>query len=142
MAWKLYTDSGCTVPFGGVLSYIHYSDFSDNPQDRVLYYANIDDDPVDNGSYKMITKTGADIVLTITDTTPSSGHEPTELKLATTSAGLATAVAGANLSLGPQIISGLSGARQVHIRVTNAVTEAGLSVELGVRKSETIKVAV
>lgn len=49
-------------------------------------------------------------------------HEDTEIKLATTSGGLAGATAGASLSLGTTISGGTGNAQEVHIRVTNAVT--------------------
>jgi hypothetical protein len=49
-------------------------------------------------------------------------HPTTEIKLATTSIGLDTAVAGASLSLGTSIDSGAENAAQIHIRVTNTVT--------------------
>lgn len=141
MAWRLYTDSACTTLFGGTLSFVHQSDFSDNPQDRVLYYADVELDPVDNGSYEMRMAAGGNINLSITDTDAGSGHEPSEIKLSTTAAGLDTAVAGASLSLGTALTSGVSGRTEIHIRVTNAVTVAGTSVELGIAKPETVIVA-
>lgn len=141
MAWKLYTDAACTSEFGGTLNFLHYSDFSDNPQDRVLYYADVERDPMNAGTYKMVMPLGGNINLSIVDANPGSGHEATEIKMATTSAGLDSAVAGAALSLGTQLISGTSGKREVHIRVTNAVTAAGVSLELTVRKPETIVLA-
>lgn len=38
LSFKLYTDAGLTIPFGGVLSVNHNTDFSDNPQDFLLYF--------------------------------------------------------------------------------------------------------
>lgn len=49
-------------------------------------------------------------------------HEPTEFKLALTSAGLNTATAGAALALGNSLLSDSGNAVEIHIRVTNAVT--------------------
>lgn len=49
-------------------------------------------------------------------------HEPTEIKLATSSGGLASAVAGAALDLGATVTSEVANLVEVHIRVTNAVT--------------------
>lgn len=141
MAWKLYTDSTCTTPFSGTLSFVHRSDFSDNPQDRVLYYADVELDPVDNGSYRMRMADGGNINITIEDSSVGSGHEATEVRLATTSAGLDTAVAGAALSLGTALTSGVSGRQEIHIRVSNAVTIPGISTELSLHKPETVIVA-
>lgn len=138
MSWKLYSDAGLTTEYGGILSLVHYTDFSDNPQDTVLYYANVDDDPADNGGYKMVRADGSDIVLSIDDATPGSGHEATEIKLATSSGDLATAVAGDPLNLGAELISGASGVTEIHIRVTNAVATIGTSTELSISKNETV----
>jgi len=37
-SFKLYSDSGLTTLYGGSTAFIHESDFSDNPQDLVLYF--------------------------------------------------------------------------------------------------------
>ena len=58
----------------------------------------------------------------ITWTCVSRTHEPTELKLATTLAGLDSATAGAALILGTSVLSGTDGAIPLHIRITNTVT--------------------
>ena len=52
-------------------------------------------------------------------------HEPTEITLAATAAGLAGATAGAALSLGTSIIAGVANAKEINIRVANAVTTVG-----------------
>ena len=49
-------------------------------------------------------------------------HEPTEIKLASTAAGLPGATGGAALSLGTTLTSGVGNAVEVNMRVTNAVT--------------------
>ncbi|MFW1676461.1 hypothetical protein ACFVYJ_01585 [Pontibacter sp. JAM-7] len=48
-------------------------------------------------------------------------HKTTEIKLATTSAGLDSATAGAALSLGTTISSGTANKIEIHVRLTNAV---------------------
>lgn len=55
-------------------------------------------------------------------------HEPTEIKLATTAAGLDSATAGAALSLGTTLTSGVGNAVEINIRVTNAVTTVSSNV--------------
>lgn len=52
----------------------------------------------------------------------SAAHQDTEIKLATTSGGLDSAVAGAALNLGTSLSSGVGNAVAIHVRVTNAVT--------------------
>lgn len=49
-------------------------------------------------------------------------HEPSEIKLALTEAGLAGATAGAALVLGTDVLSGTANALEVWMRVTNTVT--------------------
>jgi len=133
--WKLYTDAACTNEFSGTLQLIHRTDLSDNPQDNVFYYANIDEDPADNGVYQKqaASNPGTDpLLLSVVDATVGAGHEASEVTLATTAAGLDTATAGAALDLGTTLTSGLSGAQPVHIRVENAVTTISNSTELSV----------
>tara|TARA_A100000171_G_scaffold53092_1_gene76745 strand:- start:19863 stop:20480 length:618 start_codon:yes stop_codon:yes gene_type:complete len=60
---------------------------------------------------------------TVVWTLVANRHELTEIKLATTSGGLPGATAGAALNLGTSILSGSANAVEVHIRVTNAVTQ-------------------
>lgn len=62
---------------------------------------------------------------TVVWTCDSVKHEETEVKLASTSGGLDTATAGASLDLGTVINGGVANAVEVHIRVTNAVTDVG-----------------
>lgn len=49
-------------------------------------------------------------------------NETTEIKIATSSAGLDSAVAGASLNLGPSIDGGVDNKVEIHGRVTNTVT--------------------
>ncbi|SDF70007.1 hypothetical protein SAMN05216571_101272 [Onishia taeanensis] len=133
--WKLYTDAACTNEFGGTLQLVHRTDLSDNPQDKLLYYANIDDDPGDNGVIQKQAESnpGTDnITLAIADTDVGSGHEASEITLATSAADLDTNTSGASLSLGTQLLSGVSNKQEIHIRVENAVTTVGTSTELSV----------
>lgn len=53
-----------------------------------------------------------------------ASHQTSEIKLATTQAGLNSAVAGASLNLGTSIRSGVANAKTFWVRVTNAVTTA------------------
>lgn len=58
-------------------------------------------------------------------TCASAQHPETEIKLALTSGGLSTATGGAPLTLGNTILSGVSEAVAVYIRITNTVTTVG-----------------
>lgn len=48
-------------------------------------------------------------------------HPVTEIKIAATEAGLATATAGASLSIGTSVINGSANAKQVWVSITNTV---------------------
>lgn len=59
---------------------------------------------------------------TVVWTLKAASHPISEVKLASTEAGLASAIAGASLSLGTSISSGVAGAKPVWVQVTNTVT--------------------
>ncbi|APC45945.1 hypothetical protein QHH_33 [Halomonas phage QHHSV-1] len=150
MAWKLYTDAACTEEFPGTLSFVHRTDLSDNPSDSVLWFAEVDEDPGDNQILEKVESTlpGTNyITFAIVDAAVGSGHEADEITLAKTSAGLDTAVAGASLDLGQdddgigviRLLSGVSKAQPIHIRVSNAVTTPGTSNELTSQVVDTIE---
>ena len=69
----------------------------------------------------------------------AEAHSPTEIKIATSLAGLDTATAGAALSIGTQIDGGSANAVELHVRITNAVStvsnnsaqpELGLNIDV------------
>lgn len=141
MAWKWYTDAACTNEFGGTLQFVHLADLSDNPQDEVLYYANVDEDPGDNQVYQQeaLSAPGTDqIAVSIVDADVGAGHEADEVTLALSAGDLDTNTAGASLELGTTLLSGVSEAVAVHVRVENAVTGPGTSTELSLQIAATV----
>lgn len=147
--WKLYNDSALTDEFSGTLTLVHRTDLSDNPQDFQLFYGNIDEDPGDNQILEKVEATNPGvnfITLSIVDSAVGSGHEAAEITLAKTSGALATNTAGASLDLGQddasigviRLLSGVSAAEPVHIRVENAVTTPSTSLELTIEIVDTI----
>lgn len=145
MAWRLYNDAACTQVFSGILTTTHRQNLSDNPQDFTLYFANIEDDPLNSGYLKLQdgTNPGVDnIEIYIEDLDPGQGHEATEITLGLTAADLSTNTPGAPLSLGPQLISGIGNVRPIHIRIINTVTTLGSSQELSVWIKPTVVTAV
>lgn len=88
----------------------------------------------DAATFEALSDPGVDqIVLSITDAAPGSGQEATSLKLASTLAGLATAVAGDPLNLGTSISTGAAGAKEVWIEWddTTGVQATDLNLYLG-----------
>lgn len=81
---------------------------------------------------------------TVIWTLVSATHETTEIKLATTAAGLDAATAGAALSLGTSIASESANAVEINIRRTNAVTDVGTNTgypELAISINSVIETA-
>ena len=72
-----------------------------------------------------------DIEVSIDDQAPSSGQPATAIKLATSEAGLATAVAGDPLSLGTTLLSGTGNATPIWIEFEDAT--AAVATDLDVR---------
>lgn len=127
--FKFYTDSALTTELGATLQVSHNSDFSDNPQDFQLFLGSV------GSSLKIEANSnpGVDnITISVADTTPGSGHETTEIKLATTQGGLAAAVAGDPLTVGTVVNSGNTNDFEFWVRVTNAVSTPGVSTELSI----------
>lgn len=69
-------------------------------------------------------------------------HATTEIKLASTGGGLSGATAGAALSLGTEIDGGVGNAVEVHMRITNAVTNVRSDIghaEIGIYINEVVE---
>lgn len=82
---------------------------------------------------------------TVVWTLVAARHEITEIKVAATSGGLAGATAGAALSLGNTITSGVGTAKEINIRITNAVTTVVSNTgypEIGLDINEVIETEV
>lgn len=77
------------------------------------------------------------ILLTPTDSAPGSGHEASEIKLATTQGGLTGASSGAALSLGQTINGGT--AVEFWIRLTDSTGGGNPSTELSVQFSALVE---
>lgn len=110
---QFYSDSGLTTPLS-TLSVSQASDGSAAAVDSVIYLGST----ASGMQFRADSYAGVDpIVLSISDSASGSGVEATHVKLATSSGGLSTAVAGQPLSLGTQILSGTANAVEIHVRV-------------------------
>ncbi len=71
--------------------------------------------------FRALSNPGIDQVqLQIVDSASGSGQPASAIKLATTQAGLATAIGGATLDLGVEILSGVANALPVWVQFTDA----------------------
>ena len=71
-----------------------------------------------------------DLVIDIVDTGAGTGQADTAAKLATTQGGLATATAGASLSVGPNLSSGVANAFAFWLRMTDGTATAGTYTDI------------
>lgn len=140
MPFDIYTDTGLTSAAPSPLQVSHNSDFSDNPQDFQYYIGSLDADR----KIEANSNPGVDnIVISVADTSPASGHETTEILLATTQLGLDSATPGASLTVGTSVTSGTGNKYEFWVRVVNAVSTVGISTELSfttnsVKESSTV----
>lgn len=127
--FDFFTDTALTTAAPTPIQFAHNSDFSDNPQDLQLFLGSTGS----NLKIEADSNPGVDnIVISVADTSPASGHETTEIKLATTQGGLAGATPGASLTVGTSVLSGTANDFEFWIRVTNAVSTVGVSTELSI----------
>ena len=143
--WKLYDDAACTIESSGILQINSKTNLTDNPQDFVYWFANVDDDPLDGGSVQLQAQAnpGVDPVqLYINDISAGSGHEATDITLATSAGDLAVNTPGDPLDLGTTLLSGASNAIPVYIRAINTLTSVNSSTELSIRINATVATAV
>jgi len=129
MAFSLgfYSDAGLLTPFAGPLSVTQKADGSTGPVDNLLYLGST----VAGRKFQADSNPGIDTILvSIGDLTPAVGHLPAEVKLATTLLGLDSAVAGAALNLGTEILSEVANAQEIYIRVDDATMVVGTEIDL------------
>ncbi len=128
MALDIYLDAGLTTPLVGNFA----ADQKVGSAVPVTHQFWIGD-PDSGYTYDVEADPGVTpIAVSITDAAPGTGHESTEIKLATTSGGLAGATAGDPLPIGTSIASGVGGAVEVWMEVHDATGVAATVTELGI----------
>ena len=112
---KFYTDSALLTELSSAVIIEQNVDGSTGDVDGVVYLGSV----VAGKSYQADSDPGVDsLILTIADADPSAITPlPADLKIATTNAGLAAAVAGAPLDLGLTIQGGEANRVEVHYRM-------------------------
>jgi hypothetical protein len=130
--FALYLDANLTTPLTGNILAAQNSDGSTAPIQTVIYVGSTEDAvKVQSASNPGV----AQIQATVYDNAASTGHAVTEIKLAATQGGLATATPGAALNLGTQILSGVANAKPIWMEIDDATHTVGVSTELRVRVS-------
>lgn len=124
ITFKLYHDVSLTseITSGNPLTCAQIAGASADAVDKVIYF----------GSTETGKKVQVDaspgvtpIQISVSDSASGSGAPASEIKLATSAPGLATAVAGAALGLTTSISSGVANAVPIHVRRDSALTVAG-----------------
>lgn len=133
ITFKFYIDSGLVTELSGNLIVEQADDGSSGPVDNVLYLGSIDT----ARKVQANSNPGVDLItLSVIDASIGVGHPATEIKLATTQVGLDSAVGGADLDLGVEVLGGSGNAQPIWIRVEDSTGTIGTSTELSVRTEE------
>lgn len=131
--FKFWYDAGMTTEFNPATDTLEFTD-GGSAEDKVLYFGSTDT------TKKCQAVGGGNIVLTPTDAnSPADVHSETEIKLATTSGGLASATGGAPLSIAP--LAG-GAAQAVYVRATDATGGGVPSVQISIESNNLEQVAV
>lgn len=133
MAFQIFSDSGLTTAVTAAL------EVTSSPVKFQLWLGN----PVSGKKIEANSDPGVDdIILDIVDANPGTGNPDTDIKLATTESGLTSAVAGASLTVGTQVLSGVANAFEFWVQVTDSLGGAGLNLDLSVDTNELVETSV
>lgn len=140
-SFGLFHDAALTQPIasGTELTATQETSGLLGPVDKTIYLGST------NAANKIqaVSNPGVDpIVLSITDSAPASGSPATEFKLALTSGGLATATAGAALTLSHTINGGAANAVPIYTRRTSALAVAGSYTDLSLDTNSIIETPI
>lgn len=121
--FNLYNDAALSSLFGGTLTHEFDAGGGDSDSDFVVYLGS---NAADKTMQTKVDPGVTSIAISVTDLTPASGPETSDIKLASTNGGLAGATAGASLALGASILSnlqsGVAASNQVAIHIRIAAT--------------------
>jgi hypothetical protein len=136
LSFQIYTDAALTTPLVGSLVITQNSDGSTPAVETQLFIGST----TVGRTLQASSDPGVDqIVLSVVDASPGSGHESAEIKLALTQGGLAGAVAGAALSVGTQILSEAPNVVSFFIQVDDATGVVGTATELSVSSNPLVE---
>lgn len=140
-SFKLYHDSALTQEITALNPLTATQETSGllGPVDKTIYFGST------NSANKIqaVSNPGVDaIVLSIVDSATGSGSPATEFKLALTSGGLATATAGAALTLSATINGGVANAVPIYTRRASAIAVAGTYTDLSLNTNSLIETPI
>lgn len=125
--FNFFTNAGLTLVFGGTLTIPQNVDGSSGPVDTQFWLGST----ASGKTLQADSDPGVDqIVISVTDSSPSTGNPTTDVKLSTTQGELASATPGEPLNLGTSVLSGVGTAQTFWIRVEDSTNVVGVSTEL------------
>jgi hypothetical protein len=139
LSFKFYTDAALTTPLTSNLVATQNVDGSSDPVVHTIYLGST----TTSRQLQANSNPGVDqITVSLVDSAPTTGHPTTDVKLALTENGLATATAGAALDLGVQILSGTVNAKAIWIELDDSTLTLGTSTELSITSNALRETAV
>lgn len=135
LTFKIFNNATLTTEQVGNLVATQNADGSTSPVTFQLWLGSLGSEGGDTTDRKAQADSdpGVDaVLLTVVDAFPGADHEATEIKLATTSGGLAAAIAGADLVLPVTLTSGTGNKQEFWVEVDDATGVIGTSTELSV----------
>ncbi len=117
--WKWYSDAGLTAPLTRA-DFVRTSTAT-AVQKRLYFGSTETGKKLQNSSDPGVDQ----LQISITDATTGDGVESSDIKLALSAGGLATATAGASLDIGATLYSGASGAVEIFAEIDSALIALG-----------------
>lgn len=126
ITFGFFSDASLKTPIEARLQFIQESSVP-TQADKVIYFGS----PEVGHVVKATSNPGTDpILVSVADALPAGGNPSTDVRLALSAAGLDTATGGADLDLGVELASGVSGAVAIHMRVIDSTGVVGKKVDL------------
>ncbi|RBP74114.1 hypothetical protein DET64_105240 [Marinobacter nauticus] len=135
LSLKIYNDAALSSVLPK-LTALQRTDGATGPVDFVFYLGST----VSGKRFQAASNPGVDnILISVADSNPVGGQGVGAIKLAASSAGLDSAVAGAALDLGSEILSGASNAVEVHVRVEATDLTEGTYTDLSLQTNNLVE---
>lgn len=129
LTFQFYSDAALTTPLAS-LGFTQAADNSLAPETKSAYFGST----TATRTLKAQSNPGVDpINLSVLDANTATGEPATAVKMALAEADLATATAGAAISLGTQVLSGTANAVRVWIQVDDATAAVGTYTDLSLQ---------
>lgn len=130
-----FSDAGLTAPLAA-LQFLAQADTAAQ-LDRVIYLGS----PATGKKIQAAANPGVAVIeLSVADADAAAGLAPANVKLALSAANLETAVAGAPLALGAEILAGAASSLAVHVRLAAGALAAGNYADLSLVTTPVIEI--